>query len=99
LSAAILPTSPTDVAATRGTGSATVAWATPSSDGGSPITEYVVTPSVDGVAEPPKTYNSTAVSQVVTGLQKGQSYTFEVAAGNAHGLGPNSMMSNTISPK
>src|SRR5262249_7559179 len=98
-SAAIVPTSPTDAAAESGTGSATVTWTTPESDGGSPITAYVITPSVDGVAEPPKTYDSTAVSQVVTGLQKGHSYTFEVAAGNARGLGPNSMMSNAISPK
>jgi len=52
-----------------------------------------------GVAEPPKTYNSTALSEVVTGLQKGHSYTFEVAAGNARGIGVNSVMSNAISPK
>jgi hypothetical protein len=44
-------------------------------------------------------YNSTALSEVVAGLRQGQSYTFEVAAGNARGAGTNSVMSNSIKPK
>jgi galactose oxidase len=98
-SGAGLPTSPTNVTAKAGTGSATLSWTAPSSNNGSPITGYVITPFLDRVAEPPKTYNSTALSEVVTGLQKGHSYTFEVAAGNARGIGVNSVMSNAISPK
>jgi hypothetical protein len=93
------PTAPTKPKATAGTGSATVTWIAPATDNGSPITGYVITPFVNGVAEPPKTYTSTALSEVVTGLQKGKSYAFEIAAANAHGTGPNSIMSNAVSPK
>jgi hypothetical protein len=94
-----VPTSPANATAKAGKGSATVSWTAPSSDNGSPITDYVVTPFLSGVSEPPKLYNSTALSERVTGLQKGRSYTFEVAASNAHGLGTNSAMSNAVSPK
>ena len=98
-SPASLPTAPTNVTATGGTGSATVNWTAPSSNNGSPITAYVITPFLNNVAEPAKTYNSTALSQVVTGLLSGQSYTFKVAAQNAGGTGANSLMSNAVSPK
>jgi Fibronectin type III domain len=93
------PTAPTAVTASAGSASATVTWTAPSSDNGSPITEYVITPFLNGVAEPPKTYNSTALSEVVTGLHSGQTYTFEVAGGNARGIGTNSDMSNAVAPK
>jgi hypothetical protein len=93
------PTSPTNVKATAGTGSATVTWAAPASNNGSPITEYVITPFLNGVAEPPKIYSSTALSESVTGLQKGETYTFEVAGGNARGIGTNSVISNSVKPK
>ncbi len=93
------PTSPTNINATAGTGSATVTWTAPSSNNGAPITSYVITPYLNGIAEPPKTYTSTALKEVVTGLQKGQSYTFEVAGGNTRGTGTTSVMSNTIKPK
>ncbi len=98
-STASVPTLPTKVSAKAATGSANVSWTAPTSSNGSPITAYVITPFVQGVAEPPKTYNSTAVSQVVDGLQKGTSYTFKVAAQNAGGTSGNSMMSNSVSPK
>ncbi len=91
------PIAPSIVTAKAGVGSAILSWATPVS--GTPITSYVITPFLNNVAEPPKTYNSPALSEVVTGLQKGASYTFEVAAGNTLGMGPNSVMSNAVSPK
>jgi Domain of unknown function (DUF1929)/F5/8 type C domain/Concanavalin A-like lectin/glucanases superfamily/Fibronectin type III domain len=98
-SGASLPTAPTNVTAQAGTGSATVSWNAPSSNNGSPINGYVITPFLNNVAEPPKTYDSTALTQVVTELQKGQKYKFEVAARNGGGIGPNSLMSNVVSPK
>ncbi len=93
------PTAPTNVKATAGTGSATITWTAPPSNNGAPITSYVITPFLNGIAEPPKTYNATALKEVVTGLQKGQTYTFEVAAGNSRGIGTNSAMSSAIKPK
>ncbi len=102
LSASIIvgsPTAPTNAHATAGTGKATVTWNAPASGNGAPITGYVITPILNGVAEPPKTYSSTALSEVVTGLQKGQSYTFEVAGVNTRGTGVNSTQSNSIKPK
>jgi Concanavalin A-like lectin/glucanases superfamily/Fibronectin type III domain len=98
-SGASLPTAPTGVTAKAGTGNATVSWTAPSSSNGSPVTAYVVTPFLSGEAEPPRTYNSTALSEVVDGLTKGQSYTFKVAAQNAGGTSANSVMSNAVSPK
>src|SRR5207245_7197580 len=46
--AATVPDAPTNVSATPGSGSATVTWQAPF-DGGSPITQYTVTSSPDGV--------------------------------------------------
>ncbi len=94
-----LPGVPTQVKASAGTGSATVTWAAPANDSGLPITGYVITPFLNGVAEPPKTFNSAALKEVVSGLQKGKSYTFEVAAVNGLGTGSKSAKSNSVSPK
>ena len=71
----------------------------PASNNGSPINGYVITPFLNDVAEPPKIYDSTALSQVVDELQSGQKYKFEVAARNGAGTGANSLMSNVVSPK
>jgi len=70
-------------------------WTAPTS-GGSPITGYVVTPFKAGVAQPATTFASTATTQDVTGLASGTAYTFEVAAVNAVGTGPNSPASATV---
>ena len=68
------------------------------SDGGSPITGYVVTPYIGGVAQSPVTFDSTATTQTVTGLTNGSTYTFTVAASNAFGTGPKSAASNPVTP-
>jgi hypothetical protein len=92
------PIAPTGVSATAIKGGATVSWTAPSSDNGSPITKYVITPFLNGVAEAPDTFNSTATKENVTGLQVGKSYTFKVAAINANGTGINSGLSNSVVP-
>ncbi len=92
-------TAPTNVTATAGTGSATVSWTAPSSNNGSPISGYVITPYVGQTALPPRRYDSTALRETVTGLQKGQMYRFKVAAINAWGDGPDSVSSNAVAPK
>ncbi|MFJ6197286.1 beta strand repeat-containing protein [Micromonospora sp. NPDC092111] len=92
-----LPGAPTITAASAGDSSATLTWTAPST-GGSPITSYVVTPYVAGVAQTPRTFTGTATTQTVTGLTPGTSYTFTVTATNAGGSGPPSAQSASVIP-
>jgi titin len=92
------PGQPTGVTAKAGDTTATVSWTAPSSDGGSPITNYRVTPYVGGVAQTPVVTGSTATSYTVTGLTDGTSYTFTVAAANASAYGAESDPSNAVTP-
>jgi titin len=95
---ATVPGAPTIGTATAGNAQATVTWTAPASDGGSAITGYVVTPYIGAVAQSPVPFNSTATSQVVTGLTNGTTYTFTVAAVNGVGTGPESAASNAVTP-
>lgn len=87
---ATLPGAATSLSATRGSTTATLTWTTPSSTGGSAITDYTVeyklasaatwTSFTDGV--------SSSTGATVTGLTSGESYDFRVAAVNVIGTGP-----------
>jgi titin len=90
------PSAPGNVTSRSGNGGATLTWKAPSSDGGSPITGYVVTPYLAGTAQAPVTFGSTATSQVVGGLANGGSYTFSVQAVNGTGTGPASPQSAAL---
>ncbi len=46
---------------------------------------YRVTPFLDGAAQTAHTFKATPTHQVITGLQGGQSYTFQVEAHNRNG--------------
>ena len=92
------PTTPITPTATSGTASATVHWTAPSTNNGSAITAYVITPYLGVAAQQPHTYPSTATTQTVTGLQSGKTYTFTVAATNANGTGPQSTPSGAVTP-
>ena len=95
---ATVPGAPTGATATAGNATAQMSWTAPASNGGSPITGYVVTPYVGSVAQP-----ATAVGNVtstpVSGLTNGTAYTFKVAAQNIVGSGTQSAASNVVTPQ
>ena len=94
-----VPSAPTIIRnATAAHQSATVSWAPPGSTGGSPITGYLVTPYVGFFPLPTVTFESTATTQIVTGLRDGTGYRFRVAAINAVGTGPYSKVTNEVTP-
>lgn len=90
------PSAPQGVTATSGDKSATMNWQPPSTAGSSAITGYRVTRVTgDSVAPNPWTtvVPATARSQKFTYLQNGTTYTFSVAAINADGEGPATLVS------
>ena len=87
------PSAPTDVRATAGDASATVAWIAPASPGSFPVSTYQVTSTPTG--------GSCLTSQGscrVTGLRNGTTYTFSVRALNGAGWGPYSAPSPAVTP-
>jgi kumamolisin len=87
------PGAPTGVAATAGNGQATVSFTAPTSNGGSAILYYTVTPSPGTI-----TATGTASPIVITGLTNGTAYTFKVTATNGEGTGPASAASTSVTP-
>lgn len=94
IAGATVPGAPMIGTATAGGGQATVTFAAPSSNGGSPVTGYIVTSSPGG-----KTGTGTGSPITVSGLTNGTAYTFTVKAANAVGTGPASEASNSVTPK
>lgn len=92
--APLAPAAPTAVVATRGDGTAQVAW-TPGAPNRSPITGFVVTASPGGATA---TAGANATSTSVPGLINGIAYTFTVKATNAIGISLPSTPSNAVTP-
>lgn len=89
-----VPAAPTIGAATAvGSTSATVSFTAPSDTGGIAITNYVATSSPAATLS--QSVTGTGVI-TLSGLTKGQSYTFTVAAVNAVGIGASSAASNSM---
>jgi len=91
------PGPPTGVVAEAGDASATVRWLAPVSDGGRPITGYVVTPYLGSTAQTPVPVGPLTAA-VVSGLANDTAYTFTVTAVNAIGAGPASAASAAVTP-
>jgi hypothetical protein len=91
---ASVPKAPTALHATAGAGSATLRWTAPSSNGGLPITNYVITSHPGS-----KTCTTTKTSCTISGLTSGVSYYFTAVAKNQKGAGNSSSPSNKIKPK
>jgi Fibronectin type III domain len=86
-----LPAAPTGVTATAVPSGATVSWSPPSSDGGSTLAGYTVTPentTTDTPGTPVNVGASTTTATINTGLTVGDVYDFQVTANNAAGAGP-----------
>ena len=96
-----VPGAPTGVTAAAGNALATVQWAVPSTNGGSPITGYTATSflSPSGVTGPSSTVSgSNATSVDVTGLTNGSAYTFSVRATNPIGNSVESTRTIAVTP-
>lgn len=89
------PSAPTNVNATGGKRSASVSW-TAGSNGGSPITAFVVSVYSNGARIGTVSVAGTSTKVTVTGLAGNNSYSFTVRATNAAGSSPESTQSNTV---
>jgi hypothetical protein len=87
------PAAPDAPTAVAGVSSATVTWAAPASNGGSPVTGYVVTPYRNGVVKTASTFDASTTTRTLTALSANYTYTFKVAAINAAGTGTASALS------
>jgi predicted lipoprotein with Yx(FWY)xxD motif len=81
--------------AVPGNKSARISWPAPS-NGGSPITIYLVTPFVGARAQAKVAFHSKKTSEVVAGLKNGVTYTFKVAGHNKFGTGKLSAASKPV---
>jgi hypothetical protein len=92
---ATAPGPPSGVAASPGNAGATVSWTAPLANG-APISAYVVTPYIAGVAQTPQTFMTTATSDTLSGLNNGTAYTFTVAGVNTLGEGTQSAATTAV---
>ena len=90
---ATVPGAPADIKAVAGDGQAAVTFTPPADNGGSAITEYIVTASPGNIVG-----TGTGSPVTVTGLMNGVSYTFTVRAINAMGTGDSSAESGLVIP-
>ena len=98
--APVVPGVPGSVSGLAGDGLVRVSWVAPESDGGSPVTGYVVEvlPSGGGAAVRSVSVAGSVRSASVSGLVNGSSYVVRVAAVNAVGRGEWSASSGSVTP-
>src|SRR6185437_5223863 len=93
-----VPDAPSGVVGTPKDGAVALRWSAPGFNGGSPVTDYQITPYLGGVAQTPIRTGSTGTSYTVGDLTNGTAYTFTVAAVNAVGTGSDSDASAPVTP-
>jgi titin len=84
---AVAPDTASALVATGGNSQVALSWTAPVSNGGTPVTDYIVQYSTDAVTW--VTFadgTSTTTSATVTGLTNGTAYFFQVSAVNAAGV-------------
>lgn len=91
-----VPGAPRNAAATPLNARATVQWAAPESDGGSPVLRYRVTAVPGGATA---TVDAPATTASIGGLVNGTAYTFTVTAVNAVGEGAASAPTTPVIPR
>ncbi|MEX0888486.1 MAG: S8 family serine peptidase [Chloroflexota bacterium] len=86
----VVPGAPNLTSATAGNASVALAWASPASDGGSPVTNYEVWRGETSGGETLLTTVGNVTSYTDTTVTNGTTYFYQVAAVNAVGSGPRS---------
>jgi predicted phage tail protein len=96
---AAMPGPPAGLTATAGNAQVTLSWGAPASDGGSPVSGYIVDQGTSPGGETGVPVNGslvTGTSYTVTGLTNGTTYYFKVFAVNAVGQSPPSAEASAI---
>jgi hypothetical protein len=93
-----VPGAPVIAGTTVWEGAADVSWSPPGTDGGSPITGYVVTPVVGGTPQAPVELPADARTHRDETLPNGTAVQFQVAARNEVGTGP-AATSTAVTPR
>ncbi len=96
---AAMPGPPAGLTATAGNAQVTLSWAAPASDGGSPVSGYIVYQGTSPGGETGAPVNGslvTGTSYTVTGLTNGTTYYFRVTAVNRVGEGPPSTEAKAV---
>jgi len=96
-----VPGQPASVSGVAGVGQVALSWTAPTSDGGSPLTDYVVEYSTNSGTTWITFADSvsTTASVTVTGLVNGTGYVFRVSARNIAGTGLPSSSSSSVVPR
>lgn len=90
-----VPDAPTNLEATPGDSSVSLAFTPPANDGGATITGYILTILPDNVSQ-----NVGPTSPIeITGLTNGVEYSFKLAAVNSAGSSVDSSSSNNVTPE
>ena len=90
ISSATVPGAPQDLTATAGDTTVSLAWSPPTSNGGSPITNYLIYRGTTSDGETLVQTLPVVLAYTDSGLTNGQPYFYKVTAKNAVGQGPRS---------
>lgn len=94
-----VPGRPTNLVATPGNGLASLSWAAPAFNGGSPITDYIIERSTDGITWYGYTTESTATFAISNNLSNGVAYRIRLRARNIAGFSASPSASVTVTPR